>query len=789
MRSSARFVVRVLAVLTLLAILPSVSMVGLLSMSGEAQAQGRTIQRIDVRGNARVEEQTVISYLRLNVGDRYDALRADESFKALFATGLFSDVSVAMEVTVLVVSVTENPVINRVAFEGNRKLKDNVLEQEVESRARVVFTRARVQNDVQRILTLYRRSGRFGARVEPKVIKLPQNRVDLVFEIDEGDKTKVTRINFIGNHAFSDKDLHSEITTSESGLLSFLKTDDIYDPDRLAADQELLRRFYLNNGYADFRIISAVADLDRENNAFFLTITIDEGPLYTFGDVSIESEVPSLDPNELQAYILTRPGSDYSLQLIDKTLEDLTLGVSRLGFAFAQIRPRGNRDPVTHTISLVYVVEEGARIYIERINIVGNTRTHDEVVRREFDMVEGDPYNRVLIDRAERRLNALGFFEKVAVTRAPGSAPDRVVINVLVEDKSTGNFSIGAGYSTDDGVLGDISITERNLLGRGQFVRIAVSASSKRSDFDFSFTEPYFMNRRVSAGIDLFSRELDLSDESSFSQKRTGGGFRFGFPLTEHWSATTRYELANEKIFDVQAGASVGVIQAAGSSVISLVGFKFQFDTLDNRRDPKNGVLFTFVQDFAGVGGDVKFARSVVEARAYREFANNIVGFVRLEGGYIEGLGGSGVRIVDNFFKGGETIRGFDRAGLGPRDATTGDALGAKMYAVASAEVQFPLLLIPEDLGFRGAVFVDAGTVHGTDLVTGATFDRNGDGDTLDANETLAVNDSSTLRSSIGVSLLWNSPVGPLRADFAHVLSSAAFDDEQSFRFGGSSAF
>ncbi|MBZ0216777.1 MAG: outer membrane protein assembly factor BamA, partial [Fimbriimonadaceae bacterium] len=483
-----------MAVLTLLASVPSVSLVGLVSASSEAQAQsGRTIQRIDVRGNTRVEQQTVISYLRLNVGDRYDSLRADESFKALFATGLFADVRIFMEVSVLVVSVTENPVINRVAFEGNRKVKDKTLEQEVESRARVVFTRARVQSDVQRILTIYRRSGRFGARVEPKVIQLPQNRVDLVFEIDEGDKTEVTRINFIGNHAFSDKDLREEITTRESGLLSFLKTNDVYDPDRLAADQELLRRFYLNNGYADFRIISAVADLDRENNAFFITITIDEGPLYTFGDVSIESDVNSLDPNELEGFVLTRPGDDYSLEALDKTLEDLTLAVSRLGFAFAQVRPRGDRDPVTQTISVVYVVEEGARVYIERIDITGNTRTHDEVVRREFDMVEGDPYNRVLIDRAERRLNALGFFEKVVITRAPGSAPDRVVINVLVEDKSTGNFSIGAGYSTDDGILGDISITERNLLGRGQYVRVALSLSGKRTDFDISFTEPYFM--------------------------------------------------------------------------------------------------------------------------------------------------------------------------------------------------------------------------------------------------------------------------------------------------------
>ena len=777
MRNSARFVLRLFAVLTVLAAVPSISLGGLLSMSSEAQAQsGRSIRSIDVRGNIRVERQTVVSYLRLNVGDRYDPLRADESFKAMFATGLFSDVQIFMESTTLVVSVAENPVINRVAFEGNRKVKDKTLDQEVESRARAVFTRARVQNDVQRILTIYRRTGRFGARVEPKVIQLPQNRVDLVFEIDEGGKTEVTRINFIGNHAFSDSKLREQITTRESGLLSFLKSDDIYDPDRLAADQELLRRYYLNHGYADFRIVSAVADLDRENNAFYITVTIDEGPLYTFGDVSIETEVRTLDPNELQNFVRTRPGNDYSLELIDKTLEDLTLAVSRLGFSFAQIRPRGHRDAATQTISITYVVEEGARVYIERINIIGNTRTLDEVVRREFDMVEGDAYNRVLVDRAERRLNALNFFERVVITRSPGSAPDRVILNVRVQDKSTGSLSLGAGFSTDDGVLGDVSITERNLLGRGQFVRVALSLSNKRSDFDFSFTEPYFMNRRVAAGFDLFSRRLDLSDESSFSQNKTGAGIRFGFPLTENWSLNTHYQFSREKIYDVQPGASLGIVMAAGTANVSVAGYTLQFDTLDNRRDPRNGLYFSFSQDLAGLGGDVNYLRTDVDARAYYDFDNDIVGIIRLEGGAITGFGGKTVRIIDAYFKGGETIRGFKRAGIGPRDtaSSNSDALGAKIFAVASAEVQFPIWGIPESLGFRGAAYVDAGTAFSTDVASGGG---------------VTVSDSKTLRSAVGVSILWNSPLGPLRADFSHVLSSASFDQTQVFRFGGSSAF
>ena len=789
MRNFTRFLAKMLTVVAFFAVAPGAAIVAVTAVSPAVHAQSsRVIQNIDVRGNHRVETQTVVGYLRLSVGDRYDPVRADDSFKALFATGLFSDVKISMQSSTLLVELSENPLINRVAFEGNRKVTDDTLSAEVQLRPRVVLTRSRVTADVQRILTIYRRSGRFDARVEPKIIQLPQNRIDLVFEIDEGDKTRVSRINFVGNRAFDDGDLQEVITTSESGLLSFLKTDDVYDPDRLAADQELLRRFYLNNGYADFRVISAVADLDRENNSFFITITVDEGALYTFQDVVVESSIPGLDPDELRIFVLTHPGDEYSLEDIDKTLEDLTLEVSKLGFAFAQVRPQGRRDAETKTISIVYVVEEGSRVYIERINIFGNTRTHDEVVRREFDVVEGDAYNRVLIDRAERRLNALDYFERVAITRSPGSAPDRIILNVEVVDKSTGNFSIGAGYSSSDGALGDISITERNFLGRGHFVRLALSISGKRQDVDFSFTDPYFLDRRVSAGIDIFSRRVDLEDESSFNLERHGFGLRFGFPVTESWSVTTRYQLASENITDVLATSSISVFLAQGRSLTSSAGYSIRFDTLDNARNPTTGLYFSFSQDLAGIGGDVNYLRTTAEARAYYQFRPGIIGVVKLQGGHITGFGGDDVRLLDGFFKGGETIRGFDRSGLGPRDGATGDALGGNMYFAATAEVQFPIPLIPESLGFKGAVFLDAGSVYGTDLVNGTFFDRNGNG-IVDAGETLVLQDSSTIRSAVGVSLIWNSPFGPLRADFSHVLSSAAFDDEQSFRFGGGTQF
>lgn len=746
---------------------------------------GPVINQIVVRGNRRVETQTIIGYLRIGTGERYDAFKIDQSFKELFATGLFEDVKITLEGTTLVVAVVENPIINRVAFEGNRKLTDTVLAAEVELRARVVLTRTKVQNDVQRILTLYRRSGRFGARVEPKIIQLPQNRVDLVFEITEGDKTGVSRITFIGNKAFSDSDLRKVITTGETGILSFLRSDDIYDPDRLAADQELLRRHYLRNGYADFRIISAVAELDHERNAFFITITVDEGQRYSFGAVQIESNVRAIDPELLRGAVHTYEGEVYNLELIDRTLEDLTLEVSKLGYAFAQVRPRGERDPVTRTVAITFVIDEGPRVYIERINIRGNTRTQDDVIRREFDLVEGDPYNRVLIDRAERRLNGLGFFKKVSITREPGSAPDRVIVVVEVEEQPTGQLSLGAGYSTADGVLGDVSISERNLLGRGQFVRLALSASGKRTDIDFSFTEPYFMDRRVSAGIDLFSREVDLTSESSYKSRQRGGGVRFGFPLTPDLSLTTRYQLSREEIADVPATASAAVKAEAGKATTSLVGYTLRFDTVDNKRNPTNGLYMTLTQDLAGVGGDVKYLRTTAEARLYQEIYDDLIGVLRIEGGHIFGFGDD-VRVSDGFFKGGETVRGFARSGIGPRDGTTGDALGGKTYIAASAEVQFPLYGVPDELGFRGAVFADAGTVFGSDA-KGKLYDIA----PVDGipESTITVLDSSSIRSSVGVSILWNSPFGPLRADFAHVLSSRAFDDEQSFRFGGGTQF
>ena len=628
---------------------------------------------------------------------------------------------------------------------------------------------------MQRIVDVYRRQGRFAARVDPKIIKLPHNRVDLVFEIYEGGKTTVKGINFVGNQDFSDATLRDVITTTETGWFSFLKPTNIYDPDRLRLDRELIRQFYLKNGYADIQVLSAYADLDREGQGFFITFTLEEGREYRFGAIDIESSIPELDIEDLRSVVTTRSGKIYDAQKIEKSVEHLTVEASQLGFAFARVRPRAEKDVLNQTISMTYVIEQGPRIYIERIDIVGNTRTLDSVIRREFVLVEGDAYNKVLVDAARRRLRGLGFFKKVEILTQPGSSPDRIILVVQVIEQPTGELSFGAGYSTNEGVVGDISLSERNLLGRGQFVRLALSGSIERFQIDFGFTEPRFLGRNMSAGFDVFHRETDLTDESSFRSRKTGGGLRLGVPLNDDWAFLTRYTFTREEIFDVSPLASEAIINSQGVTNVSAVGYTLVYDTRNLRKNPTRGLYFTFNQDLAGLGGDVNYLRSIAEGRGYYPIWKKVIFVGRLQAGNIEGYDGEDVRLQDVFFKGGESVRGFDRAGYGPRDLVTGDALGGKVFATANAEIRYPVPFVPEELGLTGAFFADAGTLFNP-------------GD-LGIITTGIIANSKSIRSSVGASLIWESPLGPFRADIAQVLSSESFDKEEVFRFGASTSF
>ena len=731
-------------------------------------AEAAPIRSVQVEGNQRIEAETVRSYMQISPGDEYSPAKVDASLKTLFRTGLFSDVRIFRRGNILVVSVEENPIINRVSFEGNRELDDEALAKEVELRSRVVFTRARAQADAQRIVALYRRSGRFSARVEPKIIKLSQNRVDLVFEITDGPTTKIERINFVGNREFSDSQLRRVISTSESAWWKFFTSSDTYDPDRLNYDSELLRRHYLKNGYADFRVLSANAELARDGESFFITFTVEEGPQYEFGESTVATSVPSLDVEQLTGVLRSEEGATYDATKVDKSIENLTIEAGKSGFAFAQVRPRAERDEENKRISVVYQVEEGPRVYIERIDIVGNVRTLDRVVRREIRLVEGDAYNRILVDRARRRITALDFFNKVDIKEQPGSSPDKVILIVEVEEKSTGSLAFGAGFSTAETILGDVTLTERNLLGRGQFVRLRTSLSFKRQQIDFKFTEPYFLGRNMSFGVDIFATETDLQDESSFDSRQIGAGLRFGFPLSENSRLTTRYSFTNDKIKDVDtANASLAIIQSQGTSNTSLIGYTVTYDTLDAPLAPTSGVRASFTQDFAGLGGDVFYVRTSAKGEYYHNIYEGVVGLVRGSAGYITGWNGKKTRILDRFYKGGESFRGFERSGIGPRDigAPNEDALGGEIFAIGTAEVSFPVGL-PEEFGIRGALFTDFGTLFDAPSGGAAVF-----------------RDDASLRASVGASVLWTSPLGPLRFDFAEAVLKESYDKTEFFRF------
>jgi outer membrane protein insertion porin family len=666
--------------------------------------------------------------------------------------------------------VVENPIINRIAFEGNKRISDKTLEQEVQLKARVVYTRARVQADVQRLVQVYRRSGRFSATVEPKVIQLPQNRVDLIFEVDEGPVTGIRRINIIGNKKFDDDRLRRALATKETRWYRFFSSDDTYDPDRLTLDRELLRKFYLARGYADFRVVSAVAELTPDQADFFVTFTVEEGELYKFGQVEIASGLKNLEPARLRLFLKTTEGETYNAEAIDKTIEDLTFEVGRLGYAFVDIKPRVRRDRETRTISVTYEVNEGPRVYVERIEITGNVRTLDKVIRREFRLAEGDAFNTAKLRRSRQRIRSLGYFDKVEVSQARGSTPDRTVINVDVQERSTGELSFGAGFSSTEALIGDIGLRERNLLGRGQDLRIDVSASVKRQQIDLSFTDPYVFDLNLAGGFDAYKVRRDLQDRSGYTQIAQGGAVRTGFAVTEDIGISLRYFAREDRILDVNPLASRFVKAAAGTTVTSGVGYAFAYDTRDDRFDPTTGMVARFGQDLAGLGGTLHFVKSTVSYAYYYPIADEWVGNVVLQGGHIAGLLGDDVNINNRFFLGGDNFRGFRIGGVGPRDALTADSLGANVFGVGSIEVKFPLGL-PQELGIFGRTFTDFGTATSLDETGGGIFD------------------AKSLRVSLGVGISWRSPFGPIRVDVARPVVKERLDEPETFRFSFGTRF
>jgi outer membrane protein insertion porin family len=749
--------------------------------------QTGVVQRIIVEGAERIERNTIVSYMPIAVGDTVDPAKIDLALKTLFRTDLFADVRIDLRGTDLVVQVVENPIINQVVFEGNSALKEDKLRDEVSVRPRGIFTRARIQQDVQRIIELYRRSGRISASVTPKIVELPQKRVDLVFEINEGPKSGILFVNFIGNRKFSDNDLREVVVTKESRWYKFFSSNDNYDPDRLEYDREQLRKFYRNRGFYDFRIVSAVAELAPDKNGFAVTYTVDEGPEYRFGKVTVQTELARLKAEQLQQLLPIREGQVYQDTAIEQATDALTFAAGAAGFAFVDVRPRYTPNRENGTVDVTFDVKEGPRVYIERIDVIGNTRTLDPVVRRELLVAEGDAYNRVLVDRSTNQVKALGFFKGVDIEQLPGSAPDKTILRVKVEEQPTGELSFSVGYSSVDQVVADIGITERNFRGRGQNLRFRISAGSLRQQVDFSFTEPRFLGRNLSAGLDLYSYRYDFSDYASYDTRSTGASLRFGFPLTQNASMLTRYSIhADEIVVDDSAcvpgleTVSRSLCQQRGDSLTSLLGYTVRWDRRNDPINPTRGFTVNLSQDLAGVGGDVKYVRNEGDVAVYYGFTPAFILSVSGSAGYIAAWDDDYVRLNDRFYKGGNSFRGFESAGLGPRDIRFDDSLGGNAYAIGSVELTVPTGL-PEQYGIKAALFSDFGSVgilddqSKIDPATGRT----------DPN----IRDDFSLRASAGISIFWKSPMGPLRFDFSQVLAKENYDKTETFKFSTSTRF
>lgn len=736
---------------------------------GASQA-GCTIERVTINGNQRIENETIRTYLRFKQGDELTDEVLNASIKSLFATGLFADVMIGTEdACAVTVKVVENPIINQLAFEGNKRVKDKDLLAEVRLKSRSVFTRTKVQQDVNRILDVYRKNGRFAAVVEPKLIQRDQNRVDLVYEINEGPLTKIKKIFFIGNKAFSDSKLEETVRSEEARWYKFFTADDKYDPDRLNFDQELLRRFYMARGYADFQVKSAVAELSPDKDGFYLTFTIEEGEVYTFGDIAVDSRLPDVKSEALQPLVLTETGKTFNNTLVEDSVDALVKRLGDEGFAFIDVDPKFKKDAATKVVNVTYNVGEGPRVYVERINIHGNVRTLDKVIRREFRLAEGDPFNTTRLKRSEQRINNLGFFETAKVTTKPGSAPDRAEIDVDVAEKSTGELTFGAGYSSIDGLLGEVGIRENNFLGKGQVIKLKTTVATERQEIDFGFTEPYFMDREVAAGFDLFKTRQDYRTQSSFDRESTGLVLRTSYPWSENVRHALRYSIRTDDITNIQPFASRFIRDQEGETTTSLVGHDIVLDKRDNKFDPTEGYYFRISQDVAGLGGDVSFFRTEGNASYYHEFAEQWVFRLAGSGGFIKGLG-EDVRIKDRFFVGGSNFRGFDRGGIGPRDRTTDDSLGGNLYYVTTVEQGFPIGL-PEDLGIASSVFIDMGNLWEVDD-TGPE-----------------VLDADMLRLSAGIGFFWRSPFGPIRLDFAYPIKKDNKDDIENVNFSFGTRF
>ncbi|MGV0819893.1 outer membrane protein assembly factor BamA [Martelella sp. AMO21009] len=747
-----------------------------------ADAYAAVVRNITVNGTGQAGSDAIKSKLTIKPGQSFTDADINQSIRNLYSSGYFSDVRISVSGSTLVVNVTENQLINQVVFNGNRKVSDKKLQGVVELHSLGPYNEAQAQLDIQHIKDAYASIGRSDVEVSIQTATVQDNRVNVAFVIDEGGRTKTRKINFEGNNTFGDARLASVILTKRSTPLSFLTRKDIYNPDKLRQDEKLLREFYNNHGFPDYRLLSTDVVYDETDNSYSITFNISEGDRYRFGDIGVETTVEGVDISNLKGDIKTRTGKIYDADDIQKTSESIAASVSSQGYPFAQVNPRGDRSFTNDTYSVNYEIDQGMKAYIERIDIVGNTRTRDYVIRREFDLAEGDAYNREMIARTKRRLEALGYFSSVEIKTLPGSAPDRVVLEVDVVDEPTGSFSIGAGYDAEgDSLVLELSVQERNFLGRGQYIRASAGLGDDDSQiYNFSFTEPFFLGYRLAAGFDLY--RASSSTQEYYNYAETAGAIRLTAPLTDNLYSTVKYSYQQFE-YDGQGDwqnlnnvSQVYQDLINGSPwAVSSLQQSFNFSSVDNRQLPREGILAALNNTVAGLGGDSHYYKLDGKARWYQMISDqaDIIGSITARGGFVTPFDDN-LNVFDQFTIGGQQIRGFKQNGIGPRTVTTGDALGSQYYATLSAETNFPLPGIPEDINLRGAAYVDAGSAWGN---------------AVEVTNTAIEGTDFSIRASAGVALIWNSPFGDLRFDYAVPFAKEDFDETQRFRFGIANTF
>jgi len=750
------------------------------------RAANGSVAAIKIDGNHRIESGTIQSYLLVQVGDSFDPDRLDRSLKVLYATGLFQDVRLDRQGDTLIVHVVENPIVNRVAFEGNHKLTDENLREGLQLRSRVVFTPAMAEADRQHILTAYGHRGYYDATVDAKIVRLPENRVDVIFQITDGSSTLISKIVFTGNKAFSESRLDEVINSRETRWWRFLSSSDQYEPERLAYDKELLRRFYLKNGYADFTVVNASGELSPDRKAFFLSFTVSEGERYRVGKVVMTTQLRNLDVDTLKNKLELVDGDWYDGDAVGRTADALEHAVHDLGYSFVEVKPQIDRDAEHHLINITYVIGEGPRVYVERIDIVGNTRTKDKVIRREFRTAEGDPYSPDAIQRTKTRLTDLGYFGAVDITPNPGSAPDKVILNSSITEKATGEISFGGGYSTDAGPLLDIGLSEKNIIGTGVNASINGILATKRTSVTLSVSDPYFLDRNLIAGFDVFLVRTNYLGAEPYDESRDGFATHIGYEFNEHLRQVWSYSFVDRDVYNIEAGASPYIVNEAGTTILSQVSQAITYDTRDSHMYPHKGYIVQLGTDLAGLGGDVSFFRTNVSSAYYiplEKYFGNEDWVLKVSGGtgWMTLFPGSREEIIDRFFLGGDNLRGFETAGAGPHDASTGNPLGGRWIWTQSTELHYPLP-VPPDLGLSGRVFVDVGGLQE------ASF-KNPNACQISPGQSCVINASPAARVGAGVGVSWRTAFGLINIDLAPFVYKQQQDQTQIFRFGFGTRF